>query len=303
MKNAIVYVCEENFFAPSLISCQSFDWSHTPDIDKYIFICTENYDFFSKAYSYCKKNEPDIFIRKMDISGAKDFSILPHLHVATYGRLFLHNHLDLSYNRVLYLDGDTLAGNERVNFDTDLGGKVIGAVHDIGVIREGLAAQLLNMPEGLNAKYFNAGVLLIDWKLWCKNSVGNRSIEYLKTYPTIQYGDQCALNNILINQWAELHPSWNTQTDFLPEKSLTKRAKIFHFTGAVKPWQSDLWKHDKTFTNYYKKKLKGHNFDTVFRSETLRSRISRMLRKIGRKKKSNWSNWVITNYDDIDKHN
>lgn len=301
MKSAIVYVCGEDFFAPSLISCQSFDWSQTLNIDKYIFICTDNDDFFSKACLYCEKNEPEVIIKKMDISNAKNFSIMPHLHFAAYGRLFLHDYLDLSYDRILYLDGDSLSGGGRVNFETDLGGKIIGAVHDIGVIREGVAAQLLNLPEDMNAKYFNAGVLLIDWKLWCKNSIGMRSIEYLKAHPKIQYGDQCALNNVLINQWTDLHPSWNTQTDFFPEKILTKNAKIFHFTGAAKPWQSDLWKHDKIFTNYYKKKLKGHSFDTVFRSETLRSKISRVLRKIGGKKKSNWSSWVNTNYGDIDK--
>ncbi|MDC1499614.1 hypothetical protein N8390_10775, partial [Amylibacter sp.] len=75
MKSAIVYVCGEDFFAPSLISCQSFDWSQTLDIDKYIFICTDNDDFFSKAYLYCEKNEPEVIIKKMDISSAKDFSI------------------------------------------------------------------------------------------------------------------------------------------------------------------------------------------------------------------------------------
>lgn len=295
-----MYVCDEDFFAPSLVSCQSFSANYYDDVDRFVFICTDSDSFLKRAQQYCADSGINVRVKKMDIRVAKDFPLLGHLHSAAYGRLFLQNYLEPSYARVLYLDVDTLSGSIDVDFDADLSGKVLGAVQDIGVVATGNAAQLLHQVPEEGAKYFNSGVLLIDWPLWCEQKIGNRCIEYLNSNLDVPYGDQCALNRVCIGNWIDLHPSWNTQTAFLADPHLVRTAKIFHFTGPEKPWQLDLWKHNFEFSKYYEKTLKGHAFDTTFRPLTVKSIIKRGIRclrnKLGLKKKENWVAWVLQQY-------
>tara|TARA_R110000850_G_scaffold193676_4_gene320395 strand:- start:2345 stop:3238 length:894 start_codon:yes stop_codon:yes gene_type:complete len=296
----MVYVCDEDFFAPSLVSCQSFNAKYYDDVDRYIFICTESDDFVEHARQYCAENKINAQVLKMDITAAKDFPVLAHLHPAAYGRLFLQDYLDPTYARVLYIDGDTLSGPVNIDFDVHLSGKTLGAVQDIGVVASRAAARLLNRPAEQDAKYFNSGVLLIDWPKWCAQGTGPSCVEYLNSGAYLPYGDQCALNNVCADNWVDLHPSWNTQTDLLSDPGLVQAARVFHFTGAAKPWQRDLWKHDVTFSKYYEKTLKGHPFDAIFRPSTVKSSFKRCFRALGKilglKKMRNWAAWVSEHY-------
>lgn len=297
MNKAIVYVCGEDFFGPSLVSCLSFCSEYYDDVDKYIFICSNNDDFIEKTSQYCIKKGIYVQILKMDISIANDFPLLGHLQPAAYGRLFLEGYLDRSYQRVLYVDGDTLSGPVDIDFDVCLGGKIFGAVQDIGVVANRTAAALLQNPLEKNVKYFNAGVLLIDWHQWCDERVGARCIEYVNSGVDLPYGDQCAINNVCADSWTELPASWNIQTEMLSESELVETSMILHFTGRIKPWHSDLWKHDIEFSKHYEKALKEIPFDTLFRSSTVKSFFKRGFRAVvksaGLKKKENWGEWVL----------
>lgn len=293
-------MCDEDFVAPSLVSCQSFSAKYYDDVDRFIFICAETDDLVERARQYCAENKINIQILKMNISAAKSFPLLAHLRPAAYGRLFLQDYLKASYSRVLYIDGDTLSGPVDVDFNADLSGKVLGAVQDIGVVASGSAAQLLHQLPEQDAKYFNSGVLLIDWPKWREQGIGPLCLEYLNSNLDAPYGDQCALNNVCAQNWVDLHPSWNTQTDFLADPDLVKAARVFHFTGATKPWQRDLWKHSSQFSKYYEKTLKGHPFDVIYRPPTVKSSMKRGFRALGKilgpKKMKNWAAWVSEHY-------
>ncbi|MEP4038502.1 glycosyltransferase [Pseudophaeobacter sp.] len=300
MKKAMVYICGEDFFAPSLVSCCSFNAKYYDDVDRFIYICTDSDSFVTRAQQHCTDNKINVQIKNMNIDVAKDFPLMAHLHPAAYGRLFLQDYLDPSYQRVLYIDGDTLAGPVELDFEVELSGKTFGAVQDIGVVASGTADQLLLQPPGQAAKYFNAGVLIIDWPLWCAQEIGPRCVQYISANPDLLYGDQCALNNVCIGKWLDLHPSWNTQTDFLSNPDLVGVAKVYHFTGAAKPWQRDLWKHNIDFSEYYEKTLRAHPFDAVFRPATLKSSVKRGLRSVettlNPRRVKNWAGWVAEHY-------
>ena len=293
-------MCDEAFFAPSLVSCQSFSSKYYDDVDRVIFICTESDGFLERARQYCAESKINVQILKMDVIAAKNFPLLAHIRLAAHGRLFLQDYLKASYSRVLYIDGDTLSGPVDIDFNAHLSGKILGAVQDIGGVASGGVAQLLHLPPEQDAKYFNSGVLLIDWPKWCEQGIGSLCLEYLSSNLDAPYGDQCALNNVCAQNWVDLHPSWNTQTDFLTDPDLVQAARIFHFTGATKPWQMDLWKHNSEFSKYYEKPLKGHPFDTIFRAPTVKSSMKRGLRAFGKmlspKKMKNWAAWVSEHY-------
>ena len=106
------------------------------------------------------------------------------------------------------------------------------------------AFKYLNLnPYG---RYFNAGVMLINMKLWRENNIGKRALEYILSSSQYCFAtDQDALNHLLSDKYGELPPKWNDVvkeygvfTNY-PVESLKEThisPAIRHFAGAMKPW-------------------------------------------------------------------
>lgn len=153
---------------------------------------------------------------------------------AAYARLMLGRLLPAGWDRVIYLDTDTITRRPLAAlWQADLRGNVIGAVqddlvptigspHGIPAWRElGLAADL---------PYFNSGVMLIDVAAWRAEDLGERALAYLAEHPDdISLFDQDALNAVVAGRWLRLDPLWNS-TVHRPQ------AAIRHYTGPGKPW-------------------------------------------------------------------
>lgn len=119
----------------------------------------------------------------------------------------------------------------------------------------------LNMdPYG---KYFCAGVMLINLKLWRENEIGEKALSYILQYPDKCFAtDQDALNHILNGNYGELPPRWddvvksggvftNYTTQELQE-AYTNPA-IVHFAGPIKPWHyMSIEKYRKIYEQYRK---------------------------------------------------
>ena len=168
--------------------------------------------------------------------------------LTTYHKLTLGDWVPSRVEKVLWLDADVLVlGNLARLWEADLGGHVALAAQDILVphvsSRFGIAAhrELGLKPE---AKYFNAGVMLIDLARWRRHEVTARAFDYLRRYrERVVFLDQEALNAVLADQWEALDPrwNWNPLIDRVPTH---KKARdkiigdpwIIHFTGNLKPW-------------------------------------------------------------------
>jgi lipopolysaccharide biosynthesis glycosyltransferase len=98
--------------------------------------------------------------------------------------------------------------------------------------------------------YFNAGVLLMNLRLWREEKLSDRIFDYLRSHgDAIHFWDQGGLNAVLHDRWNELPPFWNqTRGILFPEIWVEKglqmedwrraqdQPKIIHFTGPAKPW-------------------------------------------------------------------
>lgn len=181
----------------------------------------------------------------MDESLFKDFHVTKQWNIATYFRLVLPTLLDEKVPRIIYFDCDMICrGSIRQLYDIDLKGKVIGACED-HVISPRMS---LCYQNGINANnfYFNAGMLLIDCKVWRANDTTSKCMEYLKKNHPMHL-DQDTLNAVLQDKWFHLAYRWNFMADFHGayfhkkefEMDMTKSYPyypvIIHFTG-VKPW-------------------------------------------------------------------
>lgn len=77
-------------------------------------------------------------------------------------RLFLEKLLPETVEKVIYLDGDTInIGSLKKMWNTDMHEKVVGACIEATI--SSVNKKILHME---NIPYVNAGVLLIDLKLW-----------------------------------------------------------------------------------------------------------------------------------------
>lgn len=144
----------------------------------------------------------------------------------------------LPVERVLYLDADTLVlSNLKELWGTDLDGKTIGAVFDVGH-----PMGHPTFPE--RRPYFNAGVLLLDLtKIRYADTIKLADIG--KQMKGSEYKDQDALNTYF-RDWKILNLSWNAQglgtyanyrtadRDMLRLDDM-RQPKIVHFTGPVHP--------------------------------------------------------------------
>jgi lipopolysaccharide biosynthesis glycosyltransferase len=172
---------------------------------------------------------------------ASGFSTRPGVSKMAFAKILLPRFLPETCRRVLYLDGDILVlGALEHLWNLDLGGAVLGAVPD-----HWLDPVAGNRPGASSstgvARYFNAGVLLIDLEKWRRERVSERSLEYLDRFPNTEYSDQDALNVACDGRWQLLERTWNFHFD--PSQPIARVAvaqelAIIHFVTCAKPWKS-----------------------------------------------------------------
>lgn len=185
------------------------------------------------------------------------FSNLPlwgRMNVNTYHRLVIPHILPVSVHKAIWLDCDIIVkGNLAELWDIDLGDNGVYAVQDMVVpyisCRYGIASYK-ELGIASNAKYFNAGVMIVNLDWWRLNDVTGRTFAYLREYRrTVFFWDQEGLNAVLVEKWGELDPRWNqiasiSGRSFFTAEHLDKMTYqqvvndpwIVHFAGTWKPW-------------------------------------------------------------------
>ena len=151
-----------------------------------------------------------------------------HVSLATYYRLFLPALLPVALNKVLFLDADMIIRADIMDlWTTPIEEYSLAAI-------ENPNSNYLKVPLSipLSAKYFNAGVLLINLQYWRQHAITQQLTAYIKKHDSnLICHDQDALNAILWNKYKVLPPEWN-----LIEKNQVISPKIIHYVGARKPW-------------------------------------------------------------------
>lgn len=175
------------------------------------------------------------------------------VHTAMYFYLLLPTLL-LDCKKILKLDADMLIlGDIEELWNTDLGEHPTAAVQELRAPLLSSEWALPNWRElGLcpDAKYYNAGLQLMNLEIWRREKIADAIIAHTKKYEKIiRYWDQDGVNAVLADRWLELDPVWNVEAEALmltgwkpeePERMqrLIEGAKIVHFV-VKKPWQKD----------------------------------------------------------------
>lgn len=169
------------------------------------------------------------------------------LSATTFARFFVPKLIP--DDKVLYLDCDTMARDSlKQLWDTDISDSYLAGVPDLHVIKNGKIKQRLGekMPA---ENYVNAGVLLINNKLWKQDGISEKLISYTaENHQKLIFNDQDAINFVCRDRIRQLPFCWNVmgcmyKTDLFAERSdlneiICQRdnAKIRHFHPWKKNW-------------------------------------------------------------------
>lgn len=176
-----------------------------------------------------KQYQIDIILYLIDDRHFQGLPTKRYLPIPTYFRFILPKVVNA--DRVLYLDSDIICLKSIMPLvELDLEDNITATVTDIRYTATTRSKALHT------ARYFNAGVLLIDIKKWNQNKISEQALEMLFETPDhFEFLDQDALNVLLDGKSKFINKNWNY---ILLEKNRngSHDAILLHCAANPKPW-------------------------------------------------------------------
>ncbi len=179
-----------------------------------------------------------------------ELALRDYYSLATYYRFFI-SELFPQYDKALYLDCDiAVTGDISELYNYNIDRKYVGAVKDDVIAREKHLVAYLNDCLDLSvSQYFNAGILVMNTKLFREKKVLQQFIDLKAKYKFTVAQDQDYLNEICRDNVRYLPAGWN-KSAFHDEEFDIKGLKIVHFKMNFKPWHFDNVEFSDIFWSY-----------------------------------------------------
>ena len=220
-----------------------------------IFIIHDNPDSFLDNIKMLQahKNINSILIYEFK----NDLSIFPgithgHISEATYYRFFLDAYLPHELEHVAYVDADIICHKNPIPLIRESINNLKNTNYIISAKTELVRGNKNELHWDrlplIGNRYFNAGVMIIDFQKWNKNKIPEKLYSTLqKHYDKLIYWDQDVLNLVFDDNYLELNKNLNfdlfistDQNNLSPEEHFGKNAleemSLLHYTGSIKPW-------------------------------------------------------------------
>lgn len=230
-----VAICATGDYSPHISALLISLFRNNKDLKFKIYIIGDNFldGDKDKLLSIVRAFGSSILFKMCDRRIFEGCIVKDHFDISNYYRLCIPDLI--SENYCLYLDADIIvAGNISSIFEIGLSDYFLAAAPDL------ISSWNNDLNLLKDAIYFNSGVMLINCKMWRKNNILNRVVDFVERNPDkIRYVDQCGLNAIVNGHFHVLPVSFNFQlspdqvghaqtNEFIP--------KIIHFSGPNKPW-------------------------------------------------------------------
>jgi lipopolysaccharide biosynthesis glycosyltransferase len=251
MRNSFIHVataCDDNYAPRTAVFIQSLQAAN-PGTGFHIHVLTPDAFSGNRVLQRSAGGATKLAILPVDMARLGALKVCHHFKPATYLRLLMGQLLPANVTRVLYMDSDILVtGPLSELWETSLGGAAIAAVIDCVVDDDHRVRERIGLTQGEH--YFNAGVMLVDLRLWRDADWGGRALAFVRAEPDrITYVDQCALNFVAAGRFKALPRKWNYQSSHVvrtADGSLAPEcehdlstAHVIHFTGKIKPWDEE----------------------------------------------------------------
>lgn len=280
----IVYTTDDNFI-PQINAAVASVLENNRNNDIHIYL-------MSKGVTDAHKESLTDFVNSYDqsitIIEIPDIAALTGREIDTGGwndivlsRLFLDKLLPTDVEKILYLDGDTIVRQDLSPlYNMDIRNSVLAAAIEPVVPKHRKKAIGL---DG-HAPYYNAGVLLMNLKLWKERDTGKRIMDFFAAHDYKLFAnDQDAINGCLKNEIFPISFTYNFANTYcfypysaimrwLPEgnrisklhyKEIVKDPVIVHYLGEERPWRhGSCHRFGADFFKYYKLTPIGRNRKT-----------------------------------------
>ncbi len=202
----VVFGCDQRFLPHLSVAIASLlDSNPDTRFSIYIIHSDINTDEWNKLIGLDPQKKHIFINAKVNKDDLNDLFTKGQFTKATYYRLLIET--IVPHDKVLYIDADIVVnGSLKVLWDTDITDTYLAAVeeplytgHELGMLAD--------------ARYFNAGVMLINLKKWRDEFISNQVLEFVrKKSHALIWLDQCALNAIINGRWKRVCPKFNLQT-------------------------------------------------------------------------------------------
>jgi lipopolysaccharide biosynthesis glycosyltransferase len=270
-KNAIVACCDKNMIAGACVALLSAK-EHLGSVHADLILIARDLPEEDRKAITIFEAKHGIAFKQIHLESAALEKAVTN-YGATTLRLGLDGFLSADYDRVLYLDSDVLAIDDiSFLFTAELGDNAIAAVPDLV---KNIPLNVKRMESlGLSfGNYFNAGVLLFNWKTCLECNLFAKAREAISG-PRLRFLDQDALNFACENKWLRLPVGYNFIAPFHARLHLHPR--IVHFTGGGKgrkPWEPGSIGLHHSYRASYKSALEGTPWNTFVKPAIWKDRV------------------------------
>lgn len=257
----IFFACDEGFVKYTMVSMKSIMENADRSRKYHIYILHMGITEATQAKVLAMADE-EFAIDFVDVTDkmrsiADKLPIRDYYSNTTYFRLFIPDMFP-QYRKALYIDSDTIVvGNVAELYDHKLGKLYAGVCPDRVVAQTDILGDYVEKVLGVKrARYFNAGVMLMNCSQFRENHLLDEFLEMLHIYLFVVAQDQDYLNLICKNQVLYMEPKWNAQV-FGELACPEEEVGLFHFNMAAKPWHYEdcrlaeyFWKYAKMTADY-----------------------------------------------------
>jgi len=223
----IVFTCDRKFLFPMAISAYSALDNLSDDAKAEIYV-------ISTGISLRIQKKIEIILKRTgklkslnwiitSLQNKEKLYVTREINSTTYLRLLIPNLLSHKA-RAIYLDSDIIVRGDLLTiWDSDLDIYSTAGVQDyyFTKIKSNMAIpNYKHLSLNGEAPFCNAGVLLMNLDFWRSKRLGEKIMQYVKTY---NQNDQQGINAILNGNWSLLNPSWNVTLSSI--NSLTNNYK------------------------------------------------------------------------------
>lgn len=276
----IVYAIDENYNKQAYLSiCSILENTSTNCSIFIIHKCKISFEPYKDMINKIFKN---VNIKIFNFSNNENFYFpnLEDAHVsdATYYRLFIDQYIPKTVKQFIYIDADAFCLQDPTEVveatfqQLKEGGYFIGAKTEH--TEKDLEFERIK-KLGIDSKYFNAGVMFVDYEkslnfqLFQKLRVKLNEIQTL-----IEFWDQDVLNSFFNGDFYEINANLNFDSNKLDLKKniITKKIIFLHFKGSKKPWTIDgIFNTSSIFYTklYQKYNLGSYHITTRWRKDLL----------------------------------
>lgn len=258
----IAYSSDDHYAKYLGISMLSLLQSNRGDAEIHVFILDcgimdtnrEKLENIAKEYT-CSLN----FVSVEEVVAKLDLHMgIRKIPIASYARLFLASVIPEFYDRILYLDCDTIIRASLYDlWNTNLGDNMVAGVQD--TIDSFFVKKIGLKPDEY---YVNAGILLINLAGWRKNRLEEQFMNFIRKFDgNVPHNDQGTINGVCVKKKYLVAPRYNATSNIYSFSSKTikriyfmdyyysqeeleearKNPAIIHFTTGLvgRPWEEN----------------------------------------------------------------